>query len=171
MLEVGNLANATEDRSHFGAWAILSSPLVLSFDLANPDLIERVWPTISNTRILEVNQRWAGDPGRRVALSTDGWQAWSKQMAHKAYAIFLMNTGAPTVHTSLPLRNVSAAFAPDIGVCLYDMYAWDFLPRLPPGAPLVAALSAHDSAFYCAWPSSSQHGACDQSYATSGCPR
>ena len=36
MLGVGNLANATQDRSHFGAWSIMSSPLILSFNLTDP---------------------------------------------------------------------------------------------------------------------------------------
>ena len=33
MLEVGRLANNTESRTHFASWAIISSPLILSFDL------------------------------------------------------------------------------------------------------------------------------------------
>ena len=36
VLKVGNLANATEDRSHFSAWSIISSPLILSFNLTDP---------------------------------------------------------------------------------------------------------------------------------------
>merc|ERR1711957_870897 len=67
MLEVGNLANFTESRSHFGLWAILSSPLILSFDLRLDDVLDAVWPIISNRDILQVNQRWAGHPGARVS--------------------------------------------------------------------------------------------------------
>ena len=33
MLEVGRLRNFSESRTHFGAWAVMSSPLILSFDL------------------------------------------------------------------------------------------------------------------------------------------
>jgi hypothetical protein len=33
MLEVGRLHNFSESRTHFGAWAVMSSPLILSFDL------------------------------------------------------------------------------------------------------------------------------------------
>ena len=57
-VEVGNLANATEDRSHFSAWAIISSPLILSFNLTDPLRMDRAWPIISNRRVLAVNQRW-----------------------------------------------------------------------------------------------------------------
>ena len=47
-LEVGNLVNATEDRTHFGAWAIMSSPLILSFNMNDTDRMDRVWPIITN---------------------------------------------------------------------------------------------------------------------------
>ena len=47
-LEVGNLVNATEDRTHFGAWAIMSSPLILSFNMNDTNRMDRVWPIITN---------------------------------------------------------------------------------------------------------------------------
>ena len=56
MLEVGNLASFNEDRSHFGAWCIVSSPLILGFDLTNADTYTRVWPIISNKEAIQVNQ-------------------------------------------------------------------------------------------------------------------
>ena len=68
MLEVGNLANATEDRSHFGAWCIISSPLILSFNLSDSIRMERVWPIITNRRLLAVNQMWAGE-GKQPSLT------------------------------------------------------------------------------------------------------
>lgn len=52
MLEVGNLANSTEDRSHFSAWAVTSSPLILSYDLTDPARMARAWPIISNHRVI-----------------------------------------------------------------------------------------------------------------------
>ena len=167
MLEVGNLANATEDRSHFGAWAIMSSPLVLSFDLTDAARMDRAWPIVSNRLILAVNQRWVGDPGRRVSVSDDGWQAWAKRMGATSFAVFLVNAGEEITRVSLPLRNVSTGFSPAHGVCLRDLYAGSLLPPLLAAAPLEAKLAAHDSAFYCAWPSASD-GACDQE--ASQCP-
>ena len=115
--------------------------------------MDRAWPIISNRRLLAVNQRWAGSPGRRVTLSADGWQAWAKPMGGKSYAVFLMNGGEQTVAASLPLRNVSAAFAGTAGVCARDLYTGKAVPALKAGAPLAATLGVHDSAFYCAWPS------------------
>eukprot|EP01047_Picozoa_sp_COSAG01_P061792 COSAG01_NODE_7766_length_3066_cov_2.530502_2_plen_270_part_00 len=55
-----------EDRSHFHAWAVVSSPLVLGYDLRNTSITERIWPIISNRRAVQINQRWAGHPGRLV---------------------------------------------------------------------------------------------------------
>uniref|UniRef100_A0A7S1CQ71 Alpha-galactosidase n=1 Tax=Bicosoecida sp. CB-2014 TaxID=1486930 RepID=A0A7S1CQ71_9STRA len=71
MLEVGNLKDATEDRSHFGAWAVVSAPLILGHDLTNAALGDRVWPTISNKEVIAVSQDWAGHPGRLVAAYND----------------------------------------------------------------------------------------------------
>ena len=84
MLEVGNLgpqarqcgpgceadatsvSSFTEDRSHFSAWAITTSPLVLSTDLTNATTLERIWPIVSNEEVLDINQAWAGEAGRLV---------------------------------------------------------------------------------------------------------
>ena len=38
-----------EARTHFGAWAIVSSPLVLGFDLRNQTMVDLHWDTITNT--------------------------------------------------------------------------------------------------------------------------
>ena len=53
VLEVGNPPGGTGEqkgfenphswRSHFGAWAIVSSPLILSFDLTNKSKMGLVW--------------------------------------------------------------------------------------------------------------------------------
>jgi len=64
MLEVGNMNNDTEERAHFGAWIIVSAPLILGFDLTNQTILNRVWPLISNTEALAISQTWAGHPGR-----------------------------------------------------------------------------------------------------------
>jgi alpha-galactosidase len=39
--------NPTEGRSHFSVWAIASAPLVLSFDLNNTALLDKLWPIIA----------------------------------------------------------------------------------------------------------------------------
>ena len=162
MLEVANLANATEDRSHFGAWSIMSSPLILSFNLSDVKKMDRVWSIISNRGVIAINQRWAGSPGRRItnvinkggAEATgrgESWQAWAKPMGDKSFAIFMINTGETIVHASLPLRNVSQHFfAPSVPTCVKDYYTGKVHNTLS-SVDFKAALNAHDSTMVCAW--------------------
>ena len=71
MLEVGVSQpglglNSIETRTHFAAWAITSSPLILSFDVRDRGLTQKLWPLLSNRDIIRVNQDWAGHSGRCV---------------------------------------------------------------------------------------------------------
>jgi hypothetical protein len=50
-------------------WAIVSSPLVLSFDVTDKAAVDRVWPILSNTEVIAVNQHYSGSPG--MLLLTD----------------------------------------------------------------------------------------------------
>jgi len=167
MLEVGNLANATEDRSHFGAWAIMSSPLILSFNMNDTARMDRVWPIITNTAVIGVNQRWVGSPGRRVVLDSSGLQVWAKPLGTNTYAVFLMNAASDLIQPSLPMQNVSTVFKD--GVCIRDLYTGKLLPPLKSGAPLVVSLPAHDSAMFCAWPGVDNE-TCSESVGAQDCP-
>ena len=42
----------TEARTHFNAWCIVSSPLILSHDMTNDTVSDEVWPIITNTEAL-----------------------------------------------------------------------------------------------------------------------
>jgi len=71
MLQVGNGAMSfAESRSHFAAWCVVSSPLVLGFDLTDATIMKTVMPLISNAKALQINQEWAGSPGFLVKNST-----------------------------------------------------------------------------------------------------
>jgi len=70
MLEVGRMSTAVEDRTHFGAWVIISAPLILGYDLTDPSLTDKIWPIISNTEAIAINQQWAGHPGKLVKQAT-----------------------------------------------------------------------------------------------------
>eukprot|EP00937_MAST-01D_sp_MAST-1D-sp2_P000108 g108.t1 len=48
-----------EERSLFSAWAVVSSPLILSFDITVDSEVERLWPLIANERVLGINAQWA----------------------------------------------------------------------------------------------------------------
>ena len=118
MLEVGYLKTFEWNRAHFGAWAIMSAPLVLGLDLLNSPLVDSVWEIISNQEAIQVNQRWAGHPGWLLkswtpdgARKSNNWpntpnggvkyeapldamQAWVKPQPGGAVAILVINADA-----------------------------------------------------------------------------
>lgn len=59
VLEVGNLPLFVEDRTHFGAWAIASAPLILGHDLASDETNDKIWPIITNKAAIRVSQSFA----------------------------------------------------------------------------------------------------------------
>ena len=66
MLEVGNFhpqynaAVTSMDRTHFGAWVVVSAPLIIGYDVTNSDLTDQVWDVLTNTEAIAVSQTWAG---------------------------------------------------------------------------------------------------------------
>jgi len=99
MLEVGCFSTpfsgdkgltVAETRSHFGAWAIVSSPLTLSHDVNNDTVQDAVWPLISNKEVLAVNQAYFGFSGGAfkasdniVQLDTVNWAAMTRNMTEE----------------------------------------------------------------------------------------
>jgi alpha-galactosidase len=85
MLEVGNFDGPlafVESRTHFGAWCVVSSPLLLSTALADDATLDAIWPIVSNREAVGVNQMWHGHPGRLVlegaGAGGGAWQCWAK---------------------------------------------------------------------------------------------
>jgi hypothetical protein len=66
MLEVGFLANDAEDRTHFSAWCIVSSPLVLGHNISDQTQTSKIWPIVTNQKAIDVNQNFAGHTGGLV---------------------------------------------------------------------------------------------------------
>lgn len=89
MLEVGRMSGevgfdgatyvatpVAESRSHFGAWAISSSPLILGMDLSADNAaaqaaLDAVWDVVTNKEVVAVSQVFLGVPGTLVR----SWQA------------------------------------------------------------------------------------------------
>lgn len=72
MLEVGvSLLGMswTEWRSHFAAWSIVSSPLILGLNVTNTSLLQSVWPIIANPESIAVNQAYFGHSGNLFKAS------------------------------------------------------------------------------------------------------
>ena len=131
MLEVGNLKSFEEDRSHFGAWAITSSPLILGHDPLNKTVVDRIWPIITNKVAISINQAWAGHPGLLAHLIKNDnqkchnkTQIWLKPLAveSKKFAIFVLNEDEPECHTEakVPLSTLGVPDTVD-WIC-YDVW-------------------------------------------------
>jgi alpha-galactosidase len=58
-----------ETRTHFGAWAIVSSPLTLSHDVNDEAMTDKIWDVITNAEVLEVNQDYVGNSGTQFGAS------------------------------------------------------------------------------------------------------
>lgn len=64
---VGRLPGGVNaSRTHLSAWAIVSAPLILGLDVTDDDIMDSVWPVITNREVLAINSHWAGHPGRHV---------------------------------------------------------------------------------------------------------
>ena len=62
-MEIGNFGGKDpqrfhEERSHFGLWSIVSSPLVLGFNLSDAKIMDRVWPVITNREAIAIDHAW-----------------------------------------------------------------------------------------------------------------
>jgi len=84
-----------ENRVHFGGWCIISSPLILAFNLSDSTRREFVWDIITNKEAIQVNQIWDGHPGRQVvesAGSNGEVEVWVKPVGEGRKAVFVINT-------------------------------------------------------------------------------
>ena len=68
-------------------------PLILSHDVNNASLVASIWPIISNTEAIAVNQAWAGFSGSVFSQGAElvdlgstkvgAWQIWNKAISEK----------------------------------------------------------------------------------------
>lgn len=114
MMEVGRMASVTEDRSHFGAWVITSSPLILGYDLNKEDVTDKIWHIISNKEAIAINQAWAGHPGRQLKT----WSPTSPEpVAGNLVFVAPCNTSDVTQY-SWTYNNKTKAIVGPQGLCL-----------------------------------------------------
>ena len=164
------LPTVVEQRTHFGLWCVLSSPLTLSMDFANSSLVDSVWGIVSNVDAIAVDQAWAGAPGGQLLESpqqvvlehcTPGWagdkncsvpvsQSWWKPLPGGAVALFVSNNDpAAPADVSVPFSALPAGALPcsaGASCAVYDV--WRQAAAAPAvGSFDVTALAPHDSAF------------------------
>eukprot|EP00039_Didymoeca_costata_P013692 m.212155 g.212155 ORF g.212155 m.212155 type:complete len:445 (-) comp15848_c0_seq8:31-1365(-) len=111
MLQVGNpKLSIIEAQTHFAAWCISSSPLVLGYDLRKST--KSVLDIVTNQDAINVNQDWNGDSGAPMLTSSESfvapvnrgaydrpggnvtlpvWQIWAKTLSKGAKAVLIMN--------------------------------------------------------------------------------
>ena len=164
-----------ETRAHFGAWAIVSSPLTLSHDVNNATIMDAIWPVIANVDAIAVNQAWYGHSGTRFKSAPDAvvlgatrhaavepwmtradvaalgpqtaaaWQYLYKPLNATHTSVLLMNSADAAVDLTLYFGDV-----PD-GPCAAACDVYDVWARAPLGkfdeAYNAKALASHDAAF------------------------
>lgn len=180
MLEVGtfdvptrgplNFLTLTEARTHFSAWCIVSSPLVLSHDLTNDTTMDAVWPIITNKEALAVNDAWVGDAGTLVKKSDETiefpnceWgfnrfcyhsisMVWKKQLSSDSVAILLMNNNNVSADVNIswselpPWQEEPSIRCPASGCSVRDVNAKKDMGLYADGFS-AKNLAPHDSAF------------------------
>lgn len=145
----GAALSTTEWRSHFGAWCINSSPLVLSFDLTNRTTMEAVWPFIANVEAIAVNQGWAGHPGRRVTTGNSSYAVWKKPLPQSRVAVLvvsMLQPGSPKIDMGVDLSTVAPGCASQECAVL-DVWKQQDAGHTQGSTYPVRGLAGHDSAF------------------------
>ena len=160
MMEIGNFCKdppgknpqcEDEERAHMGLWCMMSSPLVLGFNMSNKDDMDRVWPTITNREAIAVDHAWAGSPGglHKTLSSTENStdnaiEVWAKPLPQNQVAILVLNTGVGNV-------SVSVSLADDVpgGVGQAQSYrsVWDHKDVAIAGGKMALSLPPHGNVF------------------------
>jgi alpha-galactosidase len=92
MLEVGKLANETEDRAHFSMWAIMAAPLLAGNDIRSMSAATKA--ILTNTDVIAVDQDALGVQGKVVATPGTNLQVWAKKLSGtNTVAVALLNRG------------------------------------------------------------------------------
>lgn len=161
-----------ENRAHFSMWTILSSPLILSLNFSDTPVVDAVWPIITNTDAIGVNQAWEGSApggglGGLLTQSTDtvvlqhcAWiwagdpnctlpveQQLYKPLPGGGAAVLVMNHGQGVRNTLVNLTAIPGlACAP--GPCsVRDIWAGKDLPPVTRQL-LVNDVQSHDVAYF-----------------------
>lgn len=88
MMEVGNEMNATEDKTHFSLWCMLSSPLFTGNDYRK--MTPETLNILKNKEMIAVNQDKLGIQGFKY-LSEDGLEIWVKPLAEGHWVLTFLN--------------------------------------------------------------------------------
>lgn len=91
MLEVGNgRLTETENKAHFGLWALMAAPLVAGNDVRT--VSQTTLAILTHPEVIAIDQDSAGVQGRRIRKEGD-FEVWAKPLGtgYETYAIGLFN--------------------------------------------------------------------------------
>jgi alpha-galactosidase len=175
------LPTIIEQRTHYGLWSILSSPLTLSMNFANSSLVDSVWDIVTNVNVIAVNQAWTNNaPGGQLIQNsstlvlqhcTPGWagdknctvpisQSWYKPLPGGAVALFIANNDFNIADSiTIPFSSLPAGSLPcstsGNGVCdLFNVWEQKQDGQVI-GSFTVNGLASHDSSYVIVGPWSS----------------
>eukprot|EP01045_Picozoa_sp_COSAG04_P017546 COSAG04_NODE_1559_length_6350_cov_13.193827_2_plen_162_part_00 len=153
----------------FGAWVIVSSPLILGHDGKCGSSVrvfffrplktavtnsfrpqnERVWRVVANPTAIAINQAWHGHPGRfiRAANST---QTWAKPLSSSSHAVLVFSdidaAGSTAVATVDLVKDLGLSAATAAGAQVHDVWRGKELGAVgASGRFTTDALAKHDS--------------------------
>ena len=154
MLEVGRMATYEQDRAHFAAWAIVSSPLILGYDVTDDSITDKIWSIVSNKEILEVSQTWAGHPGRLVksydptgGSANESMMVWGKVLGEHDQAALIIGNYGGSVNYTVEVDLTEFGFAAGDSVKVRDLYAKKDIMTAK-GSFQTEAVASHDSRMY-----------------------
>ncbi|TDL18479.1 glycoside hydrolase [Rickenella mellea] len=147
MMEIGNGAlTIQEQRTHFAAWAMLKSPILLGTELAN--LSQQQVAIITNTEILAFHQDGTiGTPAKPFTNSgspSTSPPEYYSGTSSKGTHVFVINTGA-----SSSTRTLNFASVPGLGSgarTVHDMWAGQDIGKFT--GSYTFTLASHDTAAF-----------------------
>eukprot|EP01116_Phalansterium_solitarium_P006537 TRINITY_DN18871_c0_g1_i1.p1 TRINITY_DN18871_c0_g1~~TRINITY_DN18871_c0_g1_i1.p1 ORF type:complete len:430 (-),score=107.71 TRINITY_DN18871_c0_g1_i1:154-1443(-) len=157
----------TESQGSFGAWCVLSSPLVLGFDLSNMTEYDTWWPLVSNRDAIAINQAWAGEAGHLVAQSQDSygplpvfhgaacevsfnrtmpyWTVWGKALPDGSFAAIALNSA--DTPQDIVITTEQLGFASGATLNSRDAWSGQAVPPIT-AAWKIPSLPSHGNLFY-----------------------
>jgi len=161
MMEVGRISGGTVawSRAHFGAWCVVSAPLILGLNLTDNKTLRTIVPFITNKEAIAVNQNWAGHPGQLVAQlksNTSGLpiQVWMKPQPQKKIAVYVVNPSPADVDVEGAPSDPLSCFAKVVFHMCFGQYKMQY-PAItsPSGCATQCLVDTSCTAFVWAVPS------------------
>lgn len=168
MSEIGaSQLSYAEWNTHWTAWAIVSSPQIIGFDMTDTALVKSVWPIMSNNETMEVSQTYYGFSGsmydsavqkvdlcseeQRVAgvpcTTASVWEALYKPIDARRTAVLVINLSGAAADLTVTFSAVPNLPCASAGTCnVRDINAKANLGAFK-GTYTAKGVASHDSVF------------------------